>query len=191
MVLSPINKTSQYPIEAQYDTGATLNFITGDMAHEWGLKKERLESPQEITTAAGPGGKCEYRVLANWRGRPGCGGRVEFLVLPETSTITKPLIGTEGKECWDELLDEQPKDNIYYTALSKQKVSAACSSCCFVRQLIVIQAPERSETIALRAKALDQQSQLQAKKDAHDERRGISSSKSKGTRSNEKKTSRN
>ncbi|ETS79492.1 hypothetical protein PFICI_09345 [Pestalotiopsis fici W106-1] len=173
MVLSPVNKTPQYPTEAQFDTGAVLNYITEDMVRSLGLKKELLAPPRKIDTAVGPGGECKYHVFANWKGLEGCGGRVEFFVLPETSPITKPLIGTKDQKFWDELLDERPDNPLYWTTLSKQK------------------APEKIESAALRTAALNERTQLQLRKEAHEEKRGYSSSKSKGSRSNEKKTTKN
>lgn len=124
MIVCPKDSMSECSFEAQFDTRASLNFMTEGMVQDLGLEKKRLAEPVKFDTAAGEF-ICDFHVFADWRGRPGSQGCVQFYVLPERFSVTKPLIGTDDQDCWDGLLDEQPKDVVLYTALSKQKVSLA------------------------------------------------------------------
>ncbi|KAI1842954.1 hypothetical protein JX265_001667 [Neoarthrinium moseri] len=169
MIISPLHTTAECAVEAQFDTGADANFITEGMVQDRGLKKSRLSLAQKVNTAVGEF-VCDYEVMVNWRGRDRAYGRIHFFVLPDGARIDKPLIGNDWAETyWEMLLDEPPKDTVYYTALKKEK------------------AKERIDGAELRAVVQGDQSRLRHNKETYEQKQG---SQAQGSSSGQEATQR-
>lgn len=116
---------SMHAIEVKLDSGAEQNFITESMVSNLSLRKKMLEKPQEFISAQ-DAFTCTCKVQLKWESIDKEMNDTEFLVLPPTSQIEKPIVREDLiEELRSKLFIENPKKSVAYAAQKKMTVGLA------------------------------------------------------------------